>query len=155
MTAPPKDAEARGEAGLGKAKATADKGNHSAGGGSALPPAVENMKRYRVALWAADLALALNHLSGDEFHAYWRFRWHYLLAGCTGIVDDDAEISRRIGFRKWPALKARLHALGLLRSADGLLRDDDLETSINKQRGAKERASKRALIRWRVVKGGV
>ena len=151
-----RNAEARAAAGFGGEAGQHAKRQFTGSPKAASSAAPESMRAYRVGLFANDLGLALNALTGDELKAFLRLRLEYLFAGCTGIVDNDAEIARRIGFRRWPALRSKLIGLGMLRDADGLLRDDDLEKSVQMQRSARERSRNAAVVRWsaRAIGGG-
>src|SRR4051794_15562090 len=113
-----------------------------------MTTSAENMKVYRLGFFANDLALMLGKLTADELQAALHFMLEYLLAGATGLVDDDANLIRRTHCKRWPQLKKKLVALGLIQIEEGIIHNGDLEHSVQKQRNASERGRKGAKIRW-------
>jgi hypothetical protein len=144
-----KNAKARLQPGSGGDTKQQPHEQHAPAGEPSLPSTSENMKAYRVGFFANDLALLLSSLTGDEIKAMLRFRYEYLFAGASGIIDNDSDLIRRTGWRRWPELKAKLRLLGLLRIVEGILRDDDLEVSVRKQRDAREHGRRAAESRWK------
>jgi len=144
---PPTKDETRGAAGFGEA-AQRDElhAKHTASS--------ENPRKFRIGMFPVDMHVLLDRLTPAEFHAYHRFRVEYIYAGADGLVDDDADLVRRLKCKTWSAVKAKLHAVGALHTDAGVLRDRDLDISIAAQRKTSKRQSAIARTRWNVAKIG-
>lgn len=116
----------------------------------AIHAAPENLRRFLVGFFVGELDSLLHRLTAAELHAYLRFRVEYVFAGAAGLVDDDQALSRDLKCKGWPAVKAKLHTLGCVHSDAGLLRDRNLDVSIERQRRTSARQRATAGKRWNV-----
>lgn len=144
MTA--RSAKARGQAGFDGAADTACEREDSATAG----PQASNMRSIRVGLFVSDLAVLVDRLSAPELQCYLRFRIEYVYDGACGMADDNVHLVRRLKYKHWPSLKVKLHTLGYLHTVEGLLRDTDLDVSIERQQRTRVRQQSAAIKRWRV-----
>lgn len=134
------NASAPVQGGASRNSTAADNADHTK---SATP-----RNRYRIGFWPEWLGVILDRLTGDEVKRFLRFRLDYLYSDGNGLPDDGKSLP--------PALARKLLRLGLLRLDDGTLFDDDLSTSMERQRQTRERQQAAARRRWeaRIIDGG-
>ena len=117
-------------------------------------PPPEDMRRFLVGFFVNELDGLLRRLTPHELQAYLLFRVEYVYAGATGLVDEDRDLARRLKCKSWAAVKTKLHTLGCICTDAGMLRDRQLDISIERQRKTKERQRANANKRWSVAKIG-
>jgi hypothetical protein len=113
-------------------------------------PTREKTGRARYLRFFPDRAsFLLDQLSERQLVAVFRFKLDYVIRD-GNIADDDRQNARRTkqSLRAWRELRALLLDLGELRSVDGWLIDDDVQSSLDLQNGLSERGRRAARTRW-------